>query len=208
MKKRIFVILLSLVLLLFPATSCNTNSKSLIDHGFDVISLMAEMVENEDFKVFYNFPAAYDETIRKLRASNYSQCQGVYELTVSNNQLFDVSVGSDAMSERLYNYVQSSSFISFASSVNQLAGLEALAVSAAFCAQKTFVAPEEIENSCFLYVFENAYPITVFFLPGEDNTVRAIGYFILHNGLLTNSAQDIENALYDMGIPDVTVKKQ
>ena len=65
MKKRILILLISGILLPFLLTSCSHNCKSLTDHGLDVISLMAEMVENEDFRALYNLPAAYEKTIEK-----------------------------------------------------------------------------------------------------------------------------------------------
>ena len=67
MKRKISIGLLIGILIITIFTSCNGTTKSLIECGEEVISLMAEMIDNENYGDLYNLPDAYDETICYLR---------------------------------------------------------------------------------------------------------------------------------------------
>ena len=138
MKRKLFTVLLACILLLTLLTSCNGKHKSLTECGEDVISLMAEMLESEEYKSLYNLPAAYDEQINMLREGNYSKSIAVYELLISEEELLDKTINKDELSKELYEYICSSADVSFASRINQTSGVEAMAVSAVFTAQKTY----------------------------------------------------------------------
>ena len=66
MKRKIFIGLLIGLLLMTILPSCNETTKSLVECGEDVISLMAEMVDDEAYGSLYNLPSAYDKTIYKF----------------------------------------------------------------------------------------------------------------------------------------------
>ena len=90
MKRKLFTVLLACILLLTLLTSCNGKPKSLTECGEDVISLMAEMLESEEYKSLYNLPAAYDDQINMLREGNYSKSIAVYELLISEEELLSM----------------------------------------------------------------------------------------------------------------------
>jgi len=211
MKRKIFIGLLIGLLLMTILTSCNETTKSLVECGEDVISLMAEMVDSENYRLLYNLPAAYDKTISNLRNGNYSKSSAVYELSISEDDLFEsinTNIDKESFSEDLYKNVCSSAYISFASLINQKGGVEAMSISTAFSAQKSFVNKEMDANKVYLYVFENGCPILITFVAGEDGSFRAVGYFIINDTFVTDDEYSIIESCKASGINNVTVKKQ
>jgi len=210
-KRKIFIGLLIGLLLMTILTSCNETTKSLVECGEDVISLMAEMVDSENYRLLYNLPAAYDKTISNLRNGNYSKSSAVYELSISEDDLFEsinTNIDKESFSEDLYKNVCSSAYISFASLINQKGGVEAMSISTAFSAQKSFVNKEMDANKVYLYVFENGCPILIIFSAGEEGSFRAIGYFIINDTFVTDDENSIMESCKVVGINGVTVKKQ
>ena len=211
MKRKISIGLLIGLLLMTMLTSCNETTKSLVECGEDVISLMAEMVDSESYGSLYNLPTAYDKTISNLRDGNYSKSSAIYELSIPEDELFesiDTSIDKESFSEDLYKHICSSAYVSFSSRINQKGGVEAMSVSTAFSAQKSFVNKEMDANKVYLYVFENGCPILITFVAGEDGSFRAIGYFIINDTFVTDDEHSIIESCEVLGINGVTVKKQ
>ena len=172
---------------------------------------MDEMVDSENYGSLYNLPAAYDKTISNLRNGDYSKSSAVYELSIPEDELFesiDTSIDKESFSEDLYKHVCSSAYLSLASRITQKGGVEAISVSTAFSAQKSFVNKEMDANKIYLYVFENGCPILITFVAGEDGSFRAVGYFIINETFVTDDEHSIIESCKALGINHVTVKKQ
>jgi len=196
-----------LFIFLMTGTSCGSQvqGRTVKACGAAVIALMADMVQCESYASLYSTAPAYDETIAILRSGEYDKPTAVYALSVPENELmvFDESTVSDTLAD----YLHSAACLSFASRINQYSGIDELAVSTIYAAQMTFVSTELTDNVIYLYTFENGAPIAVSFLPGEDHTVRAVGYFLLCDALVTDSAQSIESSLKTIGFDGVIVLK-
>ena len=208
MYRKLFAVLLACVLLLTLFTSCNENPKSLTECGEDVISLMAEMLESEDYKSLYNLPAAYDDQVNRLREGNYSKSIAVYELLVSEEELLDKTIDKDVLSKELYEYICSSAYVSFTSRINQASGVEGTTVSTVFTAQKSYANKDIDTNRIYLYVFENGCPIAVTFVADGKDSLRAVGHFIMNDEFIAEDENSIKESCEALGINDVTVKKQ
>lgn len=208
MYRKFFAVLLACVLLMTLFTSCNGKSKPLTECGEEVISLMAEMLESEDYKSLYNIPSAYDDQVKRLREGDYSKSIAVYELLVSEEELLGKTIDKDGLSKELYEYICSSAYVSFASHINQLSGVEDMAVSAVFTAQKSYSNKDVDTNRIYLYVFENGCPIAVTFVVDGNDSLRAVGHFIMNDKFITEDENSIKESGEVFGINDVTVKKQ
>ena len=209
MKNKLFIVLLVGILLVAFLMSCNGAARSLIECGEEVVSLMAEMVENEAYESLYNMPPAYDETIDKLRAGEYSKSLAVYELLIPEEELlksFGTEINKENFSDDLYKYVCSSAYTSFASRINQLNGVESIAVMSAFSAQKNFTVENLSENKIYLYVFEGGCPVAVTFVADGEDSVRAIGHFIINDSFATDGESSIKESCESFDIKGVTVK--
>ena len=211
MRRKLFIGLLICVLLITLLASCNGKQKTLTEYGEDVISLMAEMIESDDYKSLYDLPDAYDEEINKLCEGNYSKITAVYQLSIPEEELFesfDTAINKEDFSKDLYQSICSSAYMSFASRVNQASGVESMAVSSIFAAQKSFVNGDMDVNKIYLYVFKNGCPIAITFVTGDDGSFRAVGHFILNDSFVTDDEDSIIESCEALGIKGVTVKKQ
>jgi len=198
------------VMLLVTLASCNRNAASLVEYGENVVSLMSEMLESENYISLYNLPASCDETLSDLREGDYSKAIAVYDLSIPESELlesFDANVDKESFPEELYKYVCSSAYTSFATRVNQKSGVEAVATSAAFSARKSFLNKEMNENRMYLYVFENGRPVLVTFTPGENGSFVAAGCFLISDALVTDNERSIAESCKTLGIKGVIVKK-
>ena len=207
--RRMGFLCLLLVFLMF-GTSCGSNiqGRTLRSCGESLIALMADMVKSEAYADLYDFPNAYADTAAKLREGDYQKPSAVYTLQVPENAALLGESIPDGLSAPLDTYLHDAAFLAFSSRINQMQGVDALSASSMYTAQISFVGDEGIERALYLYTFENGYPIAVHFLPGEDGAVRAVGYFLLHEGLDTADADAIEVSLETIGFPGITADKQ
>lgn len=209
MKRKLLIGLLIGVMLITMLPSCGGASTSLAECGEEVISVMADMVENEDFRSLYHIPAEHEETIQKLRDGDYGKCKAVYELSIPEEELLEAHASDiewENFSEELYEYLCSTVYVSFATRINR--GYDAMIASSIYVAQKTYVSREAEGNKVYVYTFEKGCPITVTFVAGEDGSVRAIGYFIINDDFLTDDESSIEKSCKVLGIEGVTVTKK
>jgi hypothetical protein len=190
--------------------SCNENSRSLTEYGEDVISLMTEMLESEEYKSMYDLPSEYDDEINMLREGNYSESIAVYEILVPEDELLDVvlDIDKEDLSKELYEYLCSSAYSSFATLINRISGSNSMVLSSAFTASKNYVSKDIDENKIYLFVFENGYPIAVTFVANGEGAVHAVGHFIINDEFITEDENSIKESCEKMGIDNVTVKKR
>ena len=203
MKNR-FIVLFVAFFLVLSLCSCNTSDKPLEKAGEEVIALMREMTVSEEYEKLYGLPDSYSQAVARLREGDYSNAKALYELEIPTSAFSD----TNGISGKLGEYVNSALYLSLANRINQKAGVEALSVSAAYSAQISFVNTSLKENTVYLYVFDNGYPVFVTFLPGEDGSVRAVGYFIINESFAAESADRIAESFASVGISGVTATEK
>ncbi|MBQ8441596.1 MAG: hypothetical protein IJX19_13110 [Clostridia bacterium] len=209
MKRKLFAILLVCSLLMTVFASCKTKSDALIEAGEDVISLMVEMLESEEYASMYGLSDRHSETLDKLRQGDYSKFSSVYELSIPEEELLEkLDIDEKDFSKDLYQYLCSSSYGSFASRVNMEANVEAISVSSAFAAQKVFVDKKVDENKIYLFVFEKGCPIVVSFITEEDGAFRVSGQFIINDRFVTDDEDSIQESCKAFGFDNVKVTEQ
>lgn len=208
--RRFSVLFCILLLCIACLPACQSAPSNLLDHGMDVIAIMSDMVSNDQYaELMMGNINSVNEHLQNLKSEDYSKPSAVYEVSVPAESLLKVLTGSskDAlqMSDRLQDYVLDSTYSSFISTINSEAGVSALTVSSVLCAQLTF--EEKIDqNTIYLYVFDQAV-IAVTFLKGEDQTVRALGHFVLSESLAVTNEEDMATSLNKIKAWNVTVKK-
>ena len=206
MKKN-FIICLLILTVLF--TSCSGKSRSVEDCSADVISLMSEMLKDENYAKSYNLSQSCNDTVEEMKAADYSDPIAIYELSVSAKDLLSsCDISTDNMKTDLKDYLTSSAYTSFASFINRKAGVDAITISAVYNAQQSFVCNDITENKLLLYVYEGGNPIIVSVLPGDSGAVRITGNFIINESFLTDSEENIEKSCEKCDIFGVTATKQ
>ena len=212
--KKIFS-LIAVFALIFSLSACqrtpdttNSGSKTgnLADDGMKVISLMNEMISNDEYGLMVlNNYSKYVEIINDIRRGNYSTPTAVYELKMDTRLV--IGAGRDGFSEALDRYVDSMANASVVSYINSAESIDGVAVSSLFSATVAFVNENVKENTMYFYVFDSDYPILVNFICGEDGAVRASGNFIMNAELNPGSADGIEEFFKKAGFSDCEVTK-
>lgn len=180
-------------------------SKSLAEHGMDLIALISDMVtDNVYVSVYMGSSPAVSEEIAKLAEGDYSTPQAVYKVTVPNLAAYlDAAIASSgggaSLSDPLKEYMQGRMILTVSSMVNNAYGSVAIAAASICTAAKTFVSYELTENTIFVYVFENAHPVLITFFQGDDSTVSATAIPLFAELPGSASADDVKALFSNKG---------
>ena len=202
-KKGLCVILL--LTLIFVFSGCG-EKKRLVDHGMDVVELIEEAINSEEYVMVYSASEQIARVIDGVAGGDFSEPEAVYSITIDEDDLLDMAdVDLDDMSDSLQNVMKSKMAGALSNMLNARAGAESLAASSIIGMGKTFVYEEEIENQIYLYIFEDAKPIMVSFVAGEDGAVSAGGTIIFTDDFECDSADDLEDVLsdYDADVEEI-----
>ncbi len=193
--KKIIALLLTIVMVL-SLTACDMKSgeRSLYEHGLDLISLIEEMAENEEYYTLYTASPEMQEIVSVVSNGDHSQPKAVYQITIAEDMLSAMAeLGTTStLSESLQKYVAARTHNALATQLNAAGGAQVLAAASVCTASKTFVSTELTGSAIYLYTYENGVPAIVTFTSGEDNTVSATSCFIFNENFKTDSAEDVE----------------
>ena len=202
-KKAICIVLL--LTLLFAFSGCG-EKKRLVDHGMDVVELIEEAINSEEYVMIYSASEQITRVIEEVAKGDFSELEAVYSIRIDEDDLLEMAdVDLDDMPESLQKVMKSKMAGSVANMINARSGAEKLATSSIISMGKTFAYEEEVENQIYLYIFEDAKPIMVSFVAGEDKTVSAGGTVIFADDFECDSADDVEDLLreYDADVEEV-----
>lgn len=202
-KKGICAVLL--LTLIFALTGCG-EKKKLVDHGMDVVELIEEAINSEEYVMIYSASEQITRVIEEVAKGDFSELEAVYSIRIDEDDLLEMAdVDLDDMPESLQKVMKSKMAGSVANMINARSGAEKLATSSIISMGKTFAYEEEVENQIYLYIFEDAKPIMVSFVAGEDKTVSAGGTVIFADDFECDSADDVEDLLreYDADVEEV-----
>ncbi len=200
MKKR-FVIAAVLALSLL-ATGCGRETKSLYEHGLDLVAQLEEMAGSEDYISLYTGDSNIREILAAAGEGDYTEPKEVYEITISPDTVAAMAeiASLDSLSEGLKNRITSQTHTVIATQINAQGGSTMLAASSVCTAGKTFVHAGTAENTMYLYTYENGTPAMVAFTPGEDGAVAASGWFIFQEDFPTGTAEELKQYFAEIGV--------
>lgn len=200
--KRKFLAAVSAASLLLCACGAENNTvseKTLYEHGLEVISLMDEMVQSEDYAKLMSSTSEIIEIGNEIAKGDYGEPTAVYRLEVNTfADWYEMSEKElSELSDTLRECIEQRYFSTIASQMNSRYGVTELAASSIYTAAKTFVSNDLSEFTTYIYTYAHSYPVMVTFTPGEDGAVRAFGTFILDEDLKADEEQDIDRLLED-----------
>lgn len=206
MKKLLAACLASVMLLSACGTPAETETRSLYEHGLDIVSMLNEIVESDEYVSVYSASEDILSIINSIEEGDHTAPNAVYQLMIPEESLLALSEVeampnlSDELRAFLTGRVQAS-VINIANSRN---GANTLAATSICTVGKTFVSSEITGNTIYLYTFENASPVAVSFTVGEDSTVSASGTFLLSEDLNADSPDSIREFFSELTL-DVEV---
>lgn len=178
--------------------------KSLREHGQELVSLMGEMAGSEEYVDLYTGSDEIGEILSAAGEGDFSAPTAVYRVLVPESALGQYGLmGADSLdgfSPELQKSLKARTVSSLPTLINSMGGANILAAASVCTANKTFRSTEVPGNGLiYLYLYENAVPAAVVFLPGEDGTVSASGMLILYDGFQVESADDLSGLLGELG---------
>lgn len=193
------------LLVLLAACGGPAEVKSPYEQGLELVSLLEEMANNEEYITSLAADTNIYSILRQAGQGDFLQPKAVYRITVSAAAVLNLAeMDLSGMSASLQENLQSRANTAIFNQINALGGMETLAAAAVCTAQKVFVSRELEEEEIYLYTYEDAVPVAVSFVPGEDDAVSATGMFVLYAAGWENPEASIEWLLSDF---DVTVKE-
>lgn len=174
---------------------------SLYEHGLEVVARMAEMAGSEAYVELYTSNSELAELLSSVGDGDFSEPLAVYRVRAKEGvaSILDLAE-TGALSDELRAVVESKLFSTLATQINNMEGTTALAAASLCTAEKLFVSGELTENEIYLYVYENAAPVAVTFMMGEDGAVAARGMFILYEGFEADRLEEMEGFWERFGV--------
>lgn len=176
-------IIVFLCLLMVCMAGCGQEKKqqpSLYDKGLEVIEALSQEL-NESYVKYFSTDDEITVLVEELAGQDYSVPQSVYQLNYSGSGMreliFGLSAGTD---DEIPQQVQKrlNNLLYIVNIINAGKGTTYLALSSILTADELFVNDTVTENTAYLYFYENAYPVYVFYQVGEDGAVHATGSFL------------------------------
>lgn len=179
----------------------NTKAASLYEQGLEIVSLMSEMTQAEEYIDLFVGSSNLKSVILNINAGGSAAPKAVYAISIADENLAALAelFGIGNVSESLEAYLMDRVFAALMTQINSRSGVEDLAAASTCAVQKTFVNEDAGKNVIYLYTYDNAVPAAVTFIFGEDSSVSANGTFILYDGFTCGSADEIK-AFFDFEV--------
>lgn len=198
MRRSTLALMVALVMM-FVLSACNNGVKnaktnSLYDHGLEVIQLMIEIVQTEEYVDMLAGSSEIKSIVQDIGTGDYAKPRAVYAISVTGEDLASMmNIDSlDNASEGLQMFLAQRLRGSLMTQINGMSGVASLAAASVCSVGKTFVDENATEDFIYLYVYDNAVPVAVTFTIGEGHAVSANGVFVMFDGLPCGSAEEIE----------------
>ena len=175
-------------------------AKSLYARGLEVVQLMSEMTQTEEYVDIHTGSSEIKELVQSIGSGDYSAPKAVYSIFITDENLAAMAeLGNlENASENLRTFLAQRVLGSLMTQVNGLSGVEKLAASSVCTAGMTFVDENADKNVIYLYTYEDALPVAVTFVLGEDHTVSASGVFVMYDEFTYGSADEIKSFFSDV----------
>ncbi len=213
MKKTIKIVTSMMILILIlNLSACGNNedkteTKSLYAQGLEIIQLMSEMTRSEEcLDLFYTGNGKVLSVVQDISTGDYTTPKTVYAISTTEiESLATVGLNNlDNVSEGLKSYITRKALGSLVTQINSYSGVEILAATSVCTVGKTFVNENTNEDVIYLYTFDNAVPVAVTFIVGEDNAISASGAFIMNDKFTCGSVDEIKSFFSDIIKVEVT----
>lgn len=196
-------VMLTVSMLTLSLSACgnsvnDTQTKSLYEQGLEVVQLMDEMTQSEDYIDLFTGNSEVKSVVQNISAGDYTAPKAVYAISLtdeSDEAMAELYQFCDDGSEEFKSYLTDRIYGSLITQINGRGGTENLAAASACTAGKTFVNEDAAENVIYLYTYENAVPVAVTFIVGEDSAVSASGVFVMYDEFPCDSADEIKSFL-------------
>lgn len=200
--RKIISIFLSLTIVLALAGCGNAANndtpnmpKSLYEQGLEIVQVMSEMTQKEEYVDIYTGSSEIKTIIQNIGTGDYSSPKAVYAISVTDDNwdAMEELNGLNSASKELKTFLTQRVFGSLMTQINGRSGVENLAAASVCTVSKTFVDENATDDVIYLYTYENAIPVAVTFVIGENHSVSASGVFVMYDEFSCGSVEEIES---------------
>lgn len=215
MKKLLTNNLMSLAIaavlvMVLSLSACGTNegnveAKSLYAQGLEIVQLMSELTQSAEYVDFSSGDTEIKSAIQNISTGDYTTPKAVYAISVADESLAAMAGlnNQDSVSKGLKSFLTQKVLGALITQINGRSGMVNLAATGVCTVGKTFVNENINENVIYLYTYDNAVPVAVTFIVGEDQSIYASGVYIMYDIFPCGSADEIESFF---SVYDITVK--
>ena len=220
MNKKIKNILISVVLgicliMVLSLSACSkgeniSKGKSLYAQGLEVIQVMSEMTQEEEYVELHTGNSEIKTIIQNISTGDYSSPKAVYAISISDENLAAMAEVSnlDSASEELKDFLLQRVLGSLMTQINGMSGVENLAASSVCTVSKIFVNENVADDVIYLYTYDDAVPVAVTFTVGEDQAVSANGVFVMYDQFTCGSSDEIKEFFSDISVDVAEVQPE
>ena len=185
---------------------------SLTDRGLELVSSMNSLAGNESYRKIIGGSEDIEEIIREISTMDYTSPKQVYKVT----NLDDILKLSLSMSEsELESFDEEDKEII----INKLAqgigniimakksGVKELAASGAITRQELFVDKSVKEPIIYIYTYQEAYPVLISFIPGQDGAVSANASYLIIAEMIGADMETVKDNM-NMGLVSLQIQEE
>lgn len=207
-KTLVCIVVLVLILSLSACgnNGNNVETKTLYEQGLEIVQLMVEMTRTEEYvDLLLTGSSDIKSVIQNIGEGDYTAPKAVYAISADDENfitMFMTMAGLDNLdnvSDELKSFITQKAIGSLMTQINGMSGVENLAASSVCTVGKTFVNENVNENVIYLYTYDNAAPVAVTFIVGEDHAISANGVFVMYEGFSCGSADEIKSFSFFRG---------
>ena len=211
MKMKIWISVMLTIVVTMSLTACGSSqTSSLYEQGMDMVSKMAEMTQSEEYLKLYTDSEQVVEVVKEIAEGDFTEPEAVYSMNIPEESLATLLELGDVeeLSAELKNIAKDKLMGSWVTYMNGMSGTLQIVASSVCSMEKTFVNKDVTESVIYIYTFEDATPIGITFLVGEDGAIAAKGFFIMNGELNIESVEELAAFLGDETIEIKEVNKE
>lgn len=195
------------LVLVLSLSACQNNessakTKSLYTQGLEVIQLMHEMTQSEEYIDLCTGSSEIKAIIQNISAGDYTAPKAVYAISATDENLAAMAGlhNLDNPSKGLKTCLAERILGALMAQINGMGGADNIAAANICVAGKTFVNENANENVIYLYTYDNAVPVAVTFSVGEAHAIDAGGVFVIYDKFTYGSADEIKSFFSDITV--------
>lgn len=218
------ILVLALCLSACGNSESNTAEKSLYTQGLEIVQLMYEVAQSEEYINIHTGNSEIKSIVQNFGAGDYSAPKAVYAISITDENLtaavYAISTGDENLaamteltspdnhSEALKSFLMQKIFSSVMTQINGLSGVENLIATNICTVSRSFVNENVNDNIIYLYTYDNAVPVAVTFIAGENHAVSASGVFVVYDEFTCDSSDEIKSFFRDITVDVAEVRPE
>lgn len=185
-RKRIIRIglLCSCMLLSGCAAEKEEVSTTLYREGLEIIEKMDKIAECREYIDLVTSAPQLTDIVEDIGEKDYTKPNVVYGITITEDAMqVALSLINDSgveLPKEIMPDIYRRFLSAVSTSLNAAEGTEALAITSILMLDSDFLCEDLTENTLYLYLYQDAYPVIVVFAPMDQGIVRAQGQFIIN----------------------------